>query len=88
MKMPVVYLNLRDYSFNRVDTLVAVLHTKMSTWMDKFKETATKFNLNMAVFGLTFQIGFKSNKKFAENKCTVAPKDFLERRQSPCICYR
>ena len=33
MKMPVVYLNLRDYSFNTVDALVAVLHTKMSTWI-------------------------------------------------------
>ena len=33
MKMPVVYLNLQEYSFNTVDTLVAVLHTEVSTWI-------------------------------------------------------
>ena len=39
--------------FNTVDSLIAVLHEETSTWMDKFKQTAKEFNLNMAAFKLT-----------------------------------
>ena len=60
--MPVIYLNLRDYSFNTVDSLVSALDKETDTWMDKFKRISREFNLNMAGFGLTFNVGFKSNE--------------------------
>ena len=57
-KIPVTYLNLRDYSFNSVDSLVAAFHDETTTWLGGFKKTAKELNLNMGAFGVTFQLEF------------------------------
>ena len=55
--VPVTVINLREISFNSVDTLVDSLKDATNSWLDQFKEVAQHFQLDAKVYG--FEVKMK-----------------------------
>ena len=53
---PVLYINLRNVSFNSVDSFITILQHKLANWLQQFKEAAKTFNLNASAYGFGLKI--------------------------------
>ena len=58
--VPVVSINLREISFNTVDTLVLTLEDSMRSWLNQFLSTIKHFKMSASGYG------FNLNTSFAE----------------------
>ena len=55
-KPPVTDINLREVSFNSVDTLVQTLKEQTNSWLDQFVETARHFDLDAELYGFKVKL--------------------------------
>ena len=58
-----LHINLRDVSFNSVDTLVSTLHEEINSWVGQFKDVAKQIKLDAEACGSKF-----SAYTYIENK--------------------
>ena len=56
LKVPVVDINLREVSFDSVDTLVQTLREKTNSWLEQFLETPRHFNLDAELYNFSVKL--------------------------------
>ena len=61
-KTPVLYINLRNISFNSTDSFIAVLENKLANWLQQFKVAAKKFHLDALTYGFSLKISRSEGK--------------------------
>ena len=60
---PVLHIDLRERSFDTVDSLASSLNAEMSSWLDRFGSVSKKLDLNASAYGFTLGTSFQSNQK-------------------------
>jgi hypothetical protein len=61
-KRPVLHIDLRERSFNTVDSFASSLDREMSSWMDQFAEVARRLQLDTSGYGFNLQASLVDKK--------------------------
>ena len=92
-KTPMLYINLRNISFNSTDSFIAVLENKLANWLQQFKAAARKFNLDASAYGFSLKINRSKGKAvrpitrldllFEKISAKLPPRTFWGKLQIP-----
>ena len=55
-KVPVLYINLRNVSFNSVNSFITVVEEHLDSWLQQQYKAARKYRLNGLTYGLNFRL--------------------------------
>ena len=55
-KVPVLYINLRNVSFNSVNSFITVMEEHLDSWLRQQFKAARKYRLNASAYGLNFRL--------------------------------
>lgn len=89
---PVLHINLREISFDSVDSLVNTLDRKLESWMEQFSKAAKHYAINLQGYGISFEWKrteqslrpiMKLNELFNKISTKLPPRTFWGRHQTP-----
>jgi AAA+ ATPase superfamily predicted ATPase len=62
-KRPVLHIDLRERSFDTVDSLAYSLNDEMASWLHRFNSVSKTLNLNASAYIFTLKTSFESKEK-------------------------
>ena len=91
-KTPILDINLREISFDSVDSLVTTLDAKLGSWMKDFAVAARHHKISVGAYGISFDWKLTSevlkpitklNRVFNKISAKLPPQTFWGRHQRP-----